>query len=165
VDPAEPEPSKDSGSWIPRRLRERHWFWPRAAWLGFCWFGRIVGHPLSSFMAWVVTLATIFLGGIALHVSPVIISMAVILVFLYVVARGARLKWERDRGSLDAPKAAAQIGTYMHEPHFHFGENTEAAATLLRRISSVETDLPVPEDQPPVHEPEAQDDEAGSADE
>lgn len=153
-----PGPSKSRRSWIPQRLRLRQWFWPKAAWIGFGWFGRIVDHPLSSFFAWVLALATIFLGGIALQVSPIIIFLAVIIVFMFVVARGARLKWEQDRGTVPRPEhPATPPVTYMggEHTHFHFGEDTDTAAALLKRISGVETDLPVP-DQPPVREQEPQ---------
>lgn len=155
MDSTEPEPSKGIVSWIPRRLRERHWFWPKAAWIGFGWFGRIVDHPLSSFLAWVLALATIFLGGIVLHISLLILCFVVLLAFLFVVARGARLKWEQDRcssgGSSGPPAGVSHIGTYMHEPKiYNLGEDPVVAASLLRQIKSIETDLPVPPGDPPV---------------
>jgi hypothetical protein len=125
-------------SWIPRRLRERNWFWPKAAWIGFGWFGRIVDHPLSSFLAWVLALATIFLGGIALHVSLLILGFVVLVIFCFVVARGARLKWEQDSaagaGSDTPSPAAPHIGTY----HAHGPTLLLASPDLLKQLDRVD---------------------------
>jgi hypothetical protein len=150
-----PDPPKSRGSWIPRRLRERHWFWPKAAWVGFGWFGRIVDHPLSSFLAWVLALATIFLGGIALHISLLILCIAVLVVFLFVVARGARLKWEQDCLPVSRPEPSAGPVTYMggEHTHFHFGEHRPdigdaAFLTAVEHLRRPEGDAPPDEERP-----------------
>jgi len=154
-----PGPSKSRSSQIPRCLRERYWFWPKAAWIGFGWFGRIVDHPLSSFFAWVLALATIFLGGVALHVSPVIIFIAVVIVFMFVVARGARLKWEQDVRRVNREQAstpAPHIGTY----HAHGPTFLAATPDLLRQIGSLEPRSTAP-DPGPVRPGQLQEPQAG----
>jgi hypothetical protein len=172
----DPGAPKAHSSWILRRLRERHWFWPKAAWTGFGWFGRIVDHPLSSFLAWVLALATIFLGGIALHVSLLVICIAVVVVFTFVVARGARLKWERDCLPATRPEPPAAPVTYMggEHTHFHFGEyrpdaGDAAFQSVVERLRRPESGAPSDEDRPkPLQNPQVQadraDDQANGAD-
>jgi hypothetical protein len=172
-----PDAPKARGNWILRRLRERHWFWAKAAWAGFDWFGRIVDHPLSSFLAWVLALATIFLGGIVLHISLLVICIAVLIVFLFVVARGARLKWERDCLSVTPrPELSAAPVTYMggEHTHFHFGEQRPDAGdaaflSTLERLRRPESrSLPDAERPKPLQEPQGgadqADDQADEAD-
>jgi hypothetical protein len=150
-----PDPPKALGNWILRRLGERHWFWPKAAWVGFGWFGRIVDHPLSSFIAWLLTLATIFVGGIVLHISLLILCIAVVIVFLFVVARGARLKWEQDCLPVVPPEAPAAPVTYMggEHTHFHFGEHRPDAGdaaflSAVERLRRPESDKAPHEERP-----------------
>jgi len=171
-----PDPPKARGSWIPRRLRERPWFWPKAAWVGFGWFGRIVDHPLSSFLAWVLALATIFLGGIVLHISLLILCVVVVMLLLLVVARGARLKWEQDCLPVTRPDPPAAPVTYVggEHTHLHFGEyrpdaGDAAFRSVLRRLeghapSDEERPKPLQNPQEPADSGDDQTDGAGQGD-
>jgi hypothetical protein len=138
-----------------RWLRTREWFWPSAFWHGCRWCGRLFTHPFTATVAGLFTLATILGLVFVVRVDGFTGLLIVVIAFLIVIARGARLKWRADRADRPAitPESGSRVvvqpGAIYNEIHHHHGADALPGAPrfwLPRGVEVTSTDVEIRED-------------------